>query len=188
MKKILILLILLSTVLFTGCNNTAISISDSKSYTQQNLEEGDSYISESNQTILTTSNYYIGGITKNISLCMQQRQIIAQSDDTLDLVINLYEGGTFSGGTLIQNFNKERNYIDNSTFEIYKDVTVIDLGLKLPFESFVFGDKRIKTSTENFVSYIMKKNTTYILEIKNNGIKSADTIFVWNWFEYCSQS
>jgi hypothetical protein len=180
---------------FSGCGSYNINLNESIPVTanisnpyqltvdEYNLQNGNSYSGSETFSLNSGESYYISVVTDNISICMCERQIIGYSTEVLNVVANIYEGGDYLSGSLMTNYNNNRNKIDNSTIRFYNGVTLVSLGDKLPHSSFLYGDKKIAAETNSEISYVMKKDSNYILKIENLGSKSADLTFIWNWFE-----
>jgi hypothetical protein len=163
----------------------AVTVTNNYSLTYQEykLQAGEAYRSIDDIILASGDTVYIGALTSDKTICMYERQLHGVSAQEIEIDVNLYEGGEFIGGTVLTNYNRNRNFDDNSTFEIYTDVAVITLGDLLPYPTFLYGEKNIKIGSSEKVSCVMRKNTTYIIKIDNLGIKSNDLDFIWNWLE-----
>lgn len=191
-SSIVLATILLSfaIILITSSLNIAVIDPNSefgiKSYYEKNLKDGNIYIASGEYILGGGSTIYISGITEANPIEMYQRKIQATSSTDIEISIKLYEDGEFITGTPQENFNKNREFLDNSTFSIYSSGTtgssIIGATL-LPFSNELKGEKKVTLSTTEFADYIMKKNTTYILSIENKNPQQAKIIFNWNWIE-----
>ncbi len=93
-------------------------------YQEYQIKEGNGYVTDYNFVLAVDGTYYIAGLTQNNSIYMTERQIIGSSDGIIDITIQLYENSNFDDGIGLNNTNKNRNMIDNSTFKIYHNITL----------------------------------------------------------------
>lgn len=196
MNKSILGILFLTMLIFSGCSpDVAIStlnpgsfedvVLNTKTLYEKSLKDGDVYVTSETYTLPGSSTIYIIGVTNEKNISMYQRRISVTSQFDIHFDIILYEDGNFTGGTLINNFNKNRNNIDNSTFDIYSNPTTIDLtgATLLPFSNELKGDKRASLASSEFADYVMKKDTIYILEVTNQNPQAIEAVFTWNWIE-----
>jgi hypothetical protein len=187
-NKIMLISVFLCLFVFSGCYNTAVGISNAegaKTFYEKELEDGNVYITSDSYTIPASSTIYIVGVTGDKDISMYQRRIEVVSQFDIHLDIALYEDATYTGGTLVESFNKNRNLGDNSTFDVYSSPTTVNLtgSTLLPFSNELKGDKKASLSSSEFADYVMKKNTTYVLEVVNQNPQVLDAKFTWNSIE-----
>lgn len=174
---------------FTGCGSVGVAIVDTdgqKTFYEDSLEKGESYISGGIYTVPANDFIYIIANTTDKNINMYQRKIQIESQIDVDVLVELYENASFTDGVKVQNFNKNRNKADNSTLQIYSIDTVnVDLtnAEQLPMINIIKGSKGLVSQTSEFADYIMKKNNTYALKITNNNPQPANLYFAWNWLE-----
>lgn len=198
MKKILLILITLSLVIFSGCNNTAISVWDgllrnssgnsiintyndipTSTHEQNALFDGRTYILSSHQTLGVGQSIHFLGCTQNKIVHFERFNIdvTATPVDT-----HFYENPTITNnGTIIYGQNLERNYIYNASLLLYSTPSFTSNGT-LIFHSGIFGGNNINGKVIIPNELILKLNTCYLFEITNNdGNNNAMIInFIWH--------
>jgi len=182
--------------LFTGCYNTAVAVVDkttlnnatvnARSLYEMQLLHGEVFLASDEYVIPGGTTIYVTGVTGDNLISMYKRVAKAYSEQSIDLQIKLYEGGTLNSVTTIPTYNKNRNSDLNSTLLIYDEntnPTSIAGAENIPFTTILIGDKQVVVSSTESADYIMRTNTIYVLEITNNAVQSSSLIFSWNWIE-----
>lgn len=102
----------------------------------------------------------------------------SMSDRSDQTEIEFFEGGAYSGGTLLEFFNLNR--VANATAvpftSSFSDVTIDTPGLRIR-RATVLGSTNNKnvTTTSDSAGFILKPNTVYYISITNNdGTQAAD--------------
>jgi len=187
MKKIL--LIMLAVLFVSGCSSIAVvpDTINTMSHNTNKIHSGEMYATEANLNISAGDTIYLKGFSNN-SIHLIQRNIYATTTgNNLNYEIRLYENGsdTSTNSILLDNYNLERNYNDNSNFEIYTNVSNVDLSYAtlLPFGSKTLSDKKFSSFTTRDIEYILKENTNYYLSITNNDGGVLSINIFWEFYE-----
>jgi len=187
--KFMLLGLFLSMIVFSGCGSVVVAIVDTdgqKTFYEQELIDGNIYITSDSYAIPGSSTIYITGVSVNKSILMYKRSAKAYSLQDIDVDIVLYENGTQYNTVPLETFNKNRNLEDGSTFVIYESNTnplSVSGAIELPFANKLKGDKKALEETSDTADYIMKENEIYILSITNNAPQPVDLILYWSWIE-----
>jgi len=185
MKKIMIFLIIMSSLFFTGCFKIDGYIV-TEDMNLDKLHKGE--ISSAFTTINVTSGnkYYIKGFSTNDVHLLERSIYAITTGANLSYTINLYEGGVEdSSNTTLTKYSIHRGFEDNTNFEInMTNVNVnISEAILLPFGNKELSDKKYSSTRISTTEYILKANTTYYLEIINNdgGVLTLD--IRWLFYE-----
>ena len=75
--------------------------------------------------------------------------------------IALFEGSTFTGGTLMTAYNRNRNSATAPGMTITSGVTVTAAGTRLPYTQFVSGSQKGSGESRSLDEIVLKSNTIY---------------------------
>lgn len=186
MKKQFILLLSLIIIL-SGCSSIAIMpekvinepLNDNKIHT------GEMYAAKTQVNVNAGQTVYIKANSTNQTHLIKRFVYGVTTGNVLDYTIELYEGGTDTGGVLIEEFNVNRVFNETtSPLNIYNNVTGVDLtnSEELPFGTKLISDKKSSAGVRTDIEYILSPNKNYYLAITNNdgGVMTLD--FWWEWY------
>jgi hypothetical protein len=75
--------------------------------------------------------------------------------------VSLWEGSTFTGGTLMTAYNRNRNDLTVPGMTIKSGVTVTAPGTRLPYTNFISGGTRGAGESRSLDEIVLKSNTIY---------------------------
>lgn len=114
--------------------------------------------------------------------------------DFPDFKVEVYEDTTYTGGIDTTSNAKCLNREVNNTpdLQFISGATIVDQG-NLFYQSKLFGSTGIGQTSNgafftnqgaDFVSYILRKNTTYLIRSTNDGTEDGEAVSTFFWYEY----
>lgn len=184
-KKIYFMLLILLSVIFTGCSFTINDEIVTKTNIENKLEEGKLHFSSKTFNISAGESVYIKGVTGNDLYFYEQRYYAITTGSSLDFTIGLYENGVdVSNLEEITIYNMNRNNDTNISFNIYSNVSNVDLSssILLPIGVNYVGDKKFSQLELLIETIVLKRDTDYYMKITNNdgGVLTLNS----NWLFY----
>ena len=185
-KKIYFALLILLSVIFTGCSFTINDEIVTKTNIENKLEEGKLHFSSKTFNISAGESVYIKGVTVNDLYFYEQIYYAKTTGSSLDFTIELYENGAdVSNLEQITIYNMNRNNDTNISFNIYSNVSNVDLSNStlLPIGANFVGDKKFSDLELLVEMIVLKRDTDYYMKITNNngGVLSINS--KWLFFE-----
>jgi len=106
-----------------------------------------------------------------------------------EAVIAIYENPTVTdNGTLGNVVNRNRNYPDNNTTEIYEDPVVVSPGALLQ-DAYLGSGKNLPGSSErDSEEILLRQNTTYLVRITEQNIAATVANFAFDWYEHTNKN
>ena len=95
--------------------------------------------------------------------------------------VDIYEGGTYSGGSLMSTFCGNRNTTGTAGMQVYQTVTSTN-GTLLPFSFFAGAGTRGGGESRGDNEIILKSNTTYRVDFTGL-VAGTDGILHFEWYE-----
>lgn len=189
MKLKLLFLILIISLLFSGCSSVSVSPSNivNTDFNTDMILRGEMYATHTTINISNGETVYLKANSSNV-VHLIERLVYAETTGTnLDYDIVLYENGTDSGASnILNNYNVNRNHIDISNFKIYTNVTNFNCDINcniLPFGISILSDKKHSDTTISNTEYILRNNTNYYLGITNNDGGVLSISLKWLFYE-----
>lgn len=75
--------------------------------------------------------------------------------------VSLWEGSTYTGGTIVTSYNRNRNSATTPGLVIRSGVTVTGTGTRLPYTQFVSGSQKGSGDSRSLDEIVLKSNTVY---------------------------
>lgn len=150
---------------------------------QAHLNEGDHYDYKGYHTVSrnTSKDHLI--ITPNTDVLA--RMTIGVEAVTSSIAVQFYEDTTTSAdGTVGNARNRNRNFGDDNTTEVYEDPTVTGVGTLLWSGFFGAGKDSAGGGARDDEQIILKKNTKYLLRVTENNISDTEVNFTFDWYEH----
>lgn len=154
------------------------------------IDHGEAFMAKAGVAVASAdgSKWIIGQTGDEVISMFLRNLEIVSANQSADITIKLWEGiESFTGGTLVNVFNSERNpeYQVPNPFTITLTPTAVTKGAAIEIEPLGTRSKVDKEQTffeSSGQKYNMKRNTTYGIEITNT-IASASTVNVtWKWY------
>lgn len=149
--------------------------------------------SENSQLYQAFNKFTItAGTTKKLGLTMPANKQIRIFPATIvssvdKLTFKVYEGSTFTGGTVVSSFNQDRNSTDTSDVILTEDPTVTVNGTQfvqayLPGSTGV-GQTRTGANSGGETFWKFKPNTKYVVELVNDSLSDNIVQITHVWIE-----
>lgn len=103
------------------------------------------------------------------------------SSTTSPIWIEVAEGDTYTGGTAGEIVNRDRNSVEMPVSTITEGVTISVGGTHLVGD-YSGGTKQSGGSVSTAEEWVLKRNTTYAFEVRNDSSSSADVSFHLEWY------
>lgn len=183
----------LPTQIFDTDNETNVEVKDGSLAVIQDFEskthDGTAFVTGTTIIIPSGESRYIYGVTDGREVHFKYRtlNIIDIANQNIDFTNILYENvSVTTNGESLNVSNLNRNSNITNTFMIYRNPTGIDITNS--YRIYGMGN-RVKSARQSEVrsvqdlEYIMKHNSSYLLNLTNNGIGDVEVSFRWTWHE-----
>ncbi len=95
--------------------------------------------------------------------------------------IDVYEGATYTGGTLMTAWNRNRNSVVTPGLQIYSGVTSAN-GTLMPWTSFFASAEKTAQGARSASEFILKSNTTYRVDFTELAAATR-LVLRFEWYE-----
>lgn len=162
-------------------SNNAVVVENAEEYF---THVGRSFWAETSVDVDSDGVSYISGSTDGGRVCIKKRYVSIKSANAIDIEMELYEGGTFTGGENVAALNKNRCMKRLPTFTIKKNASPDLTGSqKMPTSISIVSDKKFSVSDSSDIEYGMKPDENYFIKITNNGVSTSSVSIMWVWYE-----
>jgi len=207
------IVVIVSFIMFSGCANTAVSVWDgvirndegtsltnyfknslvTEDVSEAEVERGNCFISSHIRQLDSGETYYYTGDTdgRTITLELRKVTVIDLGNSNTETRIDLWENvTTITQGDKTPTYNLNRDIIylkdiQNYTFDIYNGSTIDFTGAQQlePLSEVLTSEKTQASFLNQEVQYILRRNTTYALNVSNVGVGDTEIKFLWRWCE-----
>lgn len=185
MKKQFILLLSLIIIL-SGCSSVAIMPENvvSQSLNDNKILTGKMYSASTQVNVTAGQTVYLKALSTQTTHLIERFVYAVTDGQQLEYEIRIFEGGTNTASTNITSFNVNRNFIENSSLRISKNVIGIDLSgaVEIPFGSKLVSDKKASSDLRFDIEYVIKPETNYYMAVTNNDGGTMSITFWWEWY------
>ena len=122
----------------------------------------------------------------NIEVHLKVALIVTDSEKIL---VTVTEDATYSGGTQVSPFNRNRNSANASLTNIFSGVTGVSGGTNIDVDYLGGGASpgpkatAIGTEVAGTTEWVLKPSTNYVISIRNDGASTASIIVKLIWYE-----
>jgi len=184
-------MLIISMILFSGCQNPTIAIIDE--YMETHLEDGIhnelAFALRINKTMAGGTTQYALFKPNDRKSHFNNRRINTKdlSNQIIDFTFIIYENVTVTtNATMVNTFNLERNSNVTSTMVVYDNPTGINLTgstLLEPFGNTIVSERKSGEAYSDALEYVFKDDTYYLLIFENDGSGDIEVLYDVIWIE-----
>ena len=110
--------------------------------------------------------------------------VIGGDTITSTVLLAMYEGTTYSDPGIVEPMiNRNRNFPDDNTTELYETPTITDLGTRLLQITMGAGKNSEGGSSRDDNEIVLKRNTAYLIRATEQNIASTVVNLKFDWYE-----
>lgn len=158
----------------------------SKDFLDEQIDLGKMYATRYEVSVTSGDTVFLKANSTEQTHLLLRRIFASTTGNELDYSIELFEGGKDDESKdKLYTFNVNRNYLDDSKFNIYTDVTNVDLtgALLLPFGNEELSDKKFGVNSVSEAKYVLRNDTEYYLAITNRDGGVLTATLYWQWYD-----